>query len=81
MKPPPLPDHVPGSMLQCQVLRCQRRATRNFVIEDNVWGMAEVAICESHRAALDAGQPYSYHHADNVIYMGQDLQAPNDTEA
>jgi hypothetical protein len=76
MKPPPSSEDASGSMLQCQVLRCQRRASRNFVVEDDAWGMAEVMICENHKTALDAGLPYAYDHADNVIYIGQDLQSP-----
>ena len=66
---------VPGDMLQCQVLRCQRRATRSFVVEDEIWGLAEVAVCKHHGAVLDSGYSYSYNHEDNVIYMGRDLRS------
>lgn len=62
-------------MLQCQVLRCQRRASHNFVIEDDAWGMAETMICDDHKIALDGGVPYAYNHADNVIYLGPDLKS------
>jgi hypothetical protein len=65
-------------MLQCQVLRCQSRATHNFVVEDAVWGMAEAMVCDVHRAALDGGQSYAYDSADNVIYIGPDLRTADD---
>lgn len=73
---PPSAAQVPGSMLQCQVLRCQRRADRSFVVEDDNWGMAEVAVCHDHGTVLDAGRSYTYNHEDNVIYMDQDLRPP-----
>lgn len=59
-------------MLQCQVLRCQERATRNFVIDQGEWGLFETIVCESHAAALKAGERYIYNSVENVIYMGQD---------
>ena len=59
-------------MLQCQVLRCQERATRNFVIDQDEWGLSEAMVCEAHAAALKAGERYLYNSAENVIYMGQD---------
>jgi hypothetical protein len=70
----PHSSEPPGARtLQCQVLRCQWRASRSFVIHDDIWGMAEVMTCANHQAALEAGESYSYNHTDNVIYMGQDL--------
>lgn len=59
-------------VLQCQVLRCQERATRNFVIDQGERGLFEVMICEAHAAALKAGERYVYNSVENVIYMGQD---------
>jgi hypothetical protein len=65
-------------MLQCQVLRCQKEATRNFAIEESEWGLAETMVCESHAAALKGGEWYVYNSAENVIYMGQD--APTESK-
>jgi hypothetical protein len=65
-------------MLKCQVLRGQRRASHNFVIEDDAWGMAETVICDVHKVALD-GVPYAYNSAENVIYVGQDLGSADDS--
>jgi len=59
-------------VLQCQVLRCQGRATRNFVIEQGKSGLYEAMVCEAHAAALKAGEKYVYNSVENVIYMGQD---------
>ena len=59
-------------MLQCQVLRCQEPATRNFVVDEADWGLAEAMICEVHAAALKAGERYIYNSVENVIYMGED---------
>ena len=59
-------------VLQCQVLRCQERATRNFVIDQGEWGLFETIVCEAHAAALKAGERYVYDSVENVIYMGQD---------
>jgi hypothetical protein len=59
-------------VLQCQVLRCQERATRNFVIDQGEWGLFETVVCEAHAAALKAGERYIYNSVENVIYMGQD---------
>ena len=59
-------------MLQCQVLRCQEWATRNFVIDQDEWGLSETMVCEAHAAALKAGERYLYNSVENVIYMGQD---------
>jgi hypothetical protein len=59
-------------VLQCQVLRCQERARRNFVIDQGQGGLAETMVCEAHAAALKAGERYVYNSVENVIYMGQD---------
>jgi hypothetical protein len=59
-------------VLQCQVLRCQEPAKRNFVIDEVDWGLAEALVCETHAAALKAGERYTYNSVENVIYMGQD---------
>ena len=59
-------------MLQCQVLRCQKRATRNFVIDQGEWGLYETMVCEAHADALKSGEPYVYNSVENVIYMGED---------
>ena len=59
-------------VLQCQVLRCQERATRNFVIDQGERGLFEAMVCEAHAAALKAGERYVYNSVENVIYMGQD---------
>ena len=59
-------------VLQCQVLRCQERARRNFVIDQGQGGLSETMVCEAHAAALKAGERYVYNSAENVIYMGQD---------
>ena len=64
-------------VLQCQVLRCQERATRNFVIGQAEWGLFETIVCEVHAAALEAGERYVYNSVENVIYMGQDTPPPN----
>lgn len=59
-------------VLQCQVLRCQERASRNFVIDQGQGGLSETMVCEAHAAALKAGERYVYNSVENVIYMGQD---------
>ena len=61
-------------VLQCQVLRCQERGTRNFVIDQGEQGLSETMVCEAHAAALKAGERYVYNYnsVENVIYMGQD---------
>jgi hypothetical protein len=59
-------------VLQCQVLRCQERARRNFVIDQDQGGLSETMVCEAHAAALKAGERYVYNSVENVIYMGQD---------
>ena len=59
-------------VLQCQVLRCQGRARRNFVIDQGQGGLSEAMVCEAHAAALKAGERYVYNSVENVIYMGQD---------
>ncbi len=61
-----------GRVLQCQVLRCQERARRNFVIDQGQGGLSETMVCEAHAAALKAGERYVYNSVENVIYMGQD---------
>jgi len=66
-------------MLQCQVLRCQRRASHSFVIDDDAWGMAETMICDVHKVALDGGMPFAYNNAENVIYIGQDVEPADDS--
>jgi len=60
-------------VLQCQVLRCQERAARNFVIDQGERGLFEALVCEAHAAALKAGERYVYNSTENVIYMGQDV--------
>jgi hypothetical protein len=65
-------------MLQCQVLRCERRASHSFVVEDDAWGMAETVICDVHKVALDGGIPYIYNSAENVIYIEQDVESADD---
>jgi hypothetical protein len=59
-------------VLQCQVLRCQEQARRNFVIDQGQGGLSETMVCEAHAAALKAGERYVYNSVENVIYMGQD---------
>ena len=59
-------------VLQCQVLRCQERARRNFVIDQGQGGLSEAMVCEAHAAALKAGERYVYNSVENVIYIGQD---------
>src|SRR5687768_15692137 len=59
-------------VLQCQVLRCQERARRNFVIDQGQGGLSETMVCEAHAAALKAGEQYVYNSVENVIYIGQD---------
>jgi hypothetical protein len=61
-------------VLQCQVLRCQERAKRNFVIDLGESGLFETVVCEAHAVALKAGERYVYNSVENVIYMGQDAQ-------
>ena len=61
-----------GRVLQCQVLRCQERARRNFVIDQGQVGLSETMVCEAHAAALKAGELYVYNSVENVIYMRQD---------
>jgi hypothetical protein len=65
-------------VLQCQVLRCQERARRNFVIDQGEQGLSETIVCEAHAAALKVGERYVYNSVENVIYMGQD--APPQSE-
>lgn len=60
-------------MIQCQVLRCQERATRNFVIDQAESGLYETMVCDTHAHALKTGERYVYNSAENVIYMGQDV--------
>jgi hypothetical protein len=64
-------------VLQCQVLRCQERATRNFVIDQGESGLFETLVCEVHAAALKAGKRYVYNSVENVIYMGRDAPPPS----
>jgi hypothetical protein len=59
-------------VLQCQVLRCQERARRNFVIDQGSGGLSETMVCEAHAAAPKAGERYVYNSVENVIHMGQD---------
>jgi hypothetical protein len=59
-------------VLQCQVLRCQEQATRNFVIDQGEWGLYEAMVCQMHADALKTGERYVYNSVENVIYMGQD---------
>jgi hypothetical protein len=59
-------------VLQCQVLRCQERGTRNFVIDQAEQGLSETMVCEAHATALKAGARYVYNSVENVIYIGQD---------
>ena len=59
-------------VLQCQVLRCQELAMRNFVLDQGESGLFETVVCETHAAALTAGERYVYNSVENVIYMGQD---------
>jgi hypothetical protein len=59
-------------MLQCQVLRCQEPATRNFVVDQAEQGMYETTVCDVHAAALKAGGPYVYNSVENIIYMDKD---------
>ena len=59
-------------VLQCQVLRCQERARRNFVIDQGQGGLSETMVCEADAAALKAGERYVYNGVENVIYIGQD---------
>jgi hypothetical protein len=58
-------------VLQCQVLRCQERARRNFVIDQGQGRLSETMVCEPHAAALKAGERYVYDSVENVIYMGR----------
>jgi hypothetical protein len=71
-------ERDPERVLQCQVLRCQERARRNFVIDQGQGGISETMVCEAHAAALKAGERYVYNSVENVIYMGQD--APPQSE-
>jgi hypothetical protein len=64
-------------VFQCQVLRCQERATRNFVVEQGESGLYETMVCEAHATALKSGQRYIYNSVENVIYMGQDAPPQN----
>ena len=64
-------------MFQCQVLRCQERATRNFVVEQSESGLYETMVCDAHATALKSGERYVYNSAENVIYMGQDAPPQN----
>jgi hypothetical protein len=59
-------------MLQCQVLRCQEPATRNFVLDQAERGLYEISVCEVHAATLKAGATYLYNSVENVIYMDKD---------
>ena len=65
-------------MFQCQVLRCQEPATRNFVIDEAEWGLAEAVVCEAHATALKTGERYIYNSIENVIYMGQDATSESE---
>lgn len=59
-------------VFQCQVLRCQERTTRNFVVDQGEEGLYETMVCEAHAAALKSGARYTYNSVENVIYMGDD---------
>jgi hypothetical protein len=59
-------------VLQCQVIRGQERATRNFVIDQDERDLFEAMVREAHATALKAGERYVYNPVENVIYMGQD---------
>lgn len=59
-------------VLECQVLRCQKGATRNFVIDQTESGLYEAMVCDAHADALKTGERYVYNSVENVIYMGQD---------
>jgi hypothetical protein len=61
-----------GWVLQCQVLRCQESATRNFVVDHDGSGLYETVVCEIHAAALKTGRSYVYNSVENVIYMDED---------
>jgi hypothetical protein len=71
-----LPRAETERVLQCQVLRCQERATRNSVIDQGEQGLSEIMVCEAHAAALKVGERYVYNSVENVIYMGQDAPPP-----
>jgi hypothetical protein len=64
-------------VFQCQVLRCQERATRNFVVDQGESGLYETMVCEAHAAALKSGKRYIYNSVENLIYMGQDAPPQN----
>jgi hypothetical protein len=72
-----MPRHT-VRVIECQVLRCQKQATRNFVIDQGDSGLFEAMVCDAHAHALKTGERYVYNSAENVIYMGQD--APPETE-
>ena len=64
-------------VFQCQVLRCQEWATRNFVVDQGETGLYETMVCEAHAAALKSGERYIYNSIENLIYMGQDAPPQN----
>ena len=64
-------------MFQCQVLRCQELATRNYVVDQGESGLYETMVCEAHAVALKSGERYIYNSVENVIYMGQDAPPQN----
>lgn len=68
-------DHEVGQLepaLPCQVLRCQRRATRIFLAEKRRWGLFETLVCGPHSGALRSGAAFAYNSGENVIYMDAD---------
>jgi hypothetical protein len=69
----PSVDRDPGPALCCQVLRCQRAATRVFLVEQSRWGLFETLVCGTHCGALRSGEPFTYNSGENVLYMGADV--------
>ena len=56
----------PERVLQCQVLRCQERARRNFVIDQGQGGLSETMVYEAQAAALKAGKRYVYNSVERM---------------
>jgi hypothetical protein len=63
-----------GDLPACVVLRCTTDSSYllRLVEEDNVFGTVERVICDEHKTALEAGEPYRWDPDQHVMLMGTD---------
>lgn len=62
----------PEPALPCQVLRCQGRATRVFLVEKSRWGHFETVVCGPHSGGMRSGALFTYNSGENVLCVGTD---------